>query len=58
MPRRSTTGRKIGVKMSTAGVMSMNVPTKRRITLMISRMMYLLLVKPRRAAEIDWGMFS
>ncbi|MNC73378.1 hypothetical protein D3C75_1245630 [compost metagenome] len=38
MPSSVTMGRKIGVKISTAGVMSMKTPTMSRITLMMSRM--------------------
>ena len=37
MPTLVTTGRKIGVKIIRAGAMSMKVPTKRRIRLMMSR---------------------
>jgi hypothetical protein len=44
--------------MSTAGVMSMNVPTASRMTLMISRMMIGLLLRPIIAVETACGMFS
>ncbi len=42
MPKLLTTGRKIGAKIRTAGVMSMNMPMTSRMRLMSSRMTYLL----------------
>ncbi|MBA7617398.1 hypothetical protein ES703_24712 [subsurface metagenome] len=58
IPSWTTTGRKMGVKINTAGVISMNVPTMSRNTLMISRMTILLSVSAIRAALTFWGMFS
>ena len=46
MPRAVTIGRKIGVKMSRAGAMSMKVPTISRKIFNIRRMTYLLLEMP------------
>ena len=43
IPKDWTTGRKIGVKIRTAGVMSMKQPTTSSTRLMMSRMTYLLL---------------
>ena len=57
MPRFLTTGRKMGVKIRTAGVMSINVPTVSNIRFMISRIATLLLVKPSKKALIFCGMF-
>ena len=42
IPKDLTTGRKIGVKIKTAGVMSIKTPTKRRSKFMIIRMTTLL----------------
>lgn len=44
IPSAVTTGKKIGVKIRTAGVISMKVPTNRRIRLMNRRIMNLLSV--------------
>ena len=43
IPKLCTTGRKMGAKIRTAGVMSIKVPTTSRIRLMSSRITYLLL---------------
>ena len=51
-------GRKMGVKISTAGVGSMKVPTSRRMTFMMSRMMIGLLLMPSMASEIIWGILA
>ena len=56
IPRARHTGRKIGVKIKTAGVISMNVPTINKITLIKSKMMYLLSVIPRSASDTSCGM--
>ena len=55
MPQVCTMGRKMGVKISTAGVGSMKQPTTSRITFMISRMMTGLSVKPRMALATRAG---
>ena len=57
-PTFSTTGRKIGVKISTAGVMSMKQPTTSRMALISSSRTTLLLVQPTRAALMSCGTFS
>jgi len=44
IPSAVHTGRKIGVKIRQAGVISMNVPTTRRMTLIRRKMTYLLLL--------------
>ena len=48
MPKLWQMGRNSGVKMRMAGVTSMKVPDTSRITFMMSRMMYLLLVRLSR----------
>ena len=48
-------GRNSGVKIRIAGVTSMKVPEISRITFMISRMTYLLLVRLSRAAATASG---
>ena len=55
MPKAVTTGKKIGVKIKTAGVMSMKVPTIRSSTLMRSRIMIGLSDKAIMAALTVWG---
>ena len=57
MPKVLTTGRNSGVKIRMAGVTSMNVPAISRMTFMISRMMYLLVVRPRMAFATREGMW-
>ena len=49
IPKEVTMGRKIGVKMSTAGVASINIPTTSRITFIIKRIMTLLSLTDKRA---------
>ncbi len=58
IPNSITTGRKMGVKINTAGVMSMKVPTNSRTTLMIRRMIILLSVRPTRNELMLCGIFS
>ena len=55
IPRAVHTGRKIGVKIRQAGVISINVPTNRSRILMINRITNLLSVRPRSAVEIAVG---
>ena len=43
IPKAVHTGKKIGVKINVAGVISMNVPTTNKIMLIINKMTYLLL---------------
>ncbi len=57
-PSSVTTGKKIGVKMSTAGVMSMKVPTTSRIRLISSKMTTVLSVSPSSPSLICCGMCS
>lgn len=47
IPSSTTIGRNIGVKMSTAGVISIKTPTKRSIKLISSKMTILLSLKAR-----------
>jgi len=51
-------GRKIGVKIRIAGVMSMNIPTTSRIAFIISNRRALLSVQLTSAALIPCGTFS
>ena len=51
-PNCVTTGRKIGVKINTAGVISIKIPTQRRKKLMSKRMMIRLLESAMSAALI------
>ncbi|GAI07602.1 unnamed protein product [marine sediment metagenome] len=51
-PNCTTTGKNMGVKMRTAGVISMNVPTRRRKRLIISKMITRLSEIAIRAALI------
>ena len=57
IPKEVTMGRKIGVKISTAGVASINIPTANRITLIINRIMILLSLTDNRASLISCGIF-
>ena len=57
MPQVCTMGRKIGVKISTAGVGSIKQPITSRTMFMISRMTYLLLVRPSRAFATSAGIW-
>src|SRR5690625_108383 len=57
-PSYVTTGRKIGVKIRTAGVMSMNIPTSNRIRLVVRRITILLSLRPSSAELISWGIPS
>ena len=52
-----TTGRKMGVKISTAGVMSINVPTNKSRILIIKRIIILLSEMDNNAALTFWGIF-
>ena len=58
MPRSTATGRKMGVKMSTAGVMSMNVPTTSSTRLIMSRMATGLSVSASSDAVTLCGMLA
>ena len=55
IPRAVQTGRKIGVKIRQAGVISIKVPTSRRITLIISNITYRLPVRLSKALEMAEG---
>ena len=55
MPQVCTMGRKIGVKIRTAGVGSIKQPTTRSTIFMINKMMYLLLVNESKDAAIVPG---
>ena len=55
MPKLWQMGRNSGVKIRMAGVTSMKVPDTSRITFMISRITYLLLVRLSRAAATASG---
>ena len=57
IPSAVHTGRKIGVKIRQAGVISMNVPTTRRMTLIRRKMTYLLLLIARSPADTIAGIF-
>lgn len=52
IPRLTAMGRKMGVKIKTAGVMSMKVPTARRIKLIMSKMIIGLSDRASRAELI------
>jgi len=58
IPSLVTMGKKMGVKISTAGVMSIKIPTNNNKTLMINKMTILLSLIPNRAELISCGMFS
>ena len=57
IPRAWHTGRKIGVKIKHAGVISINVPTTRRITLIIRKMTILFSLTDKSPTENAYGMF-
>ena len=56
MPKFMAMGRKIGVKIRMAGVMSMNMPMTSRMMFMSRKMMYLLSVRLIRPLEMAAGM--
>lgn len=58
IPNSVTTGKNIGVKINTAGVMSMKIPTKSKIRLMIIRMTNLLSLNESNTALMDCGISS
>ncbi len=58
MPKLTATGRKIGVKISTAGVMSMKMPTINKTRLISNRMMMGLSLSATMALATVAGMFS
>src|SRR5690554_325075 len=58
MPKETATGRKIGVNINTAGVISINRPTNKRIRLMIIKTTNLLSLSVSKALLIDWGISS
>jgi len=55
MPSATTAGRKIGVKIKTAGVISMKIPTNKSTTLIISNITNLFSLIDNIAWDIDWG---
>ena len=57
-PRLSATGSNMGVKIKTAGVISINTPTSNKIRLIINKIMMGLSVRFRSEADKFWGMFS
>ncbi len=57
-PSCLTIGKNIGVKMSTAGVISIKVPTNKSKRLMIKRITTGLFDKPSKALVIVCGIFS
>src|SRR5699024_3982111 len=58
MPISVTMGRKIGVKISTAGVISIKVPTKRSIRFISNNITMGLLLTPKMEVLMVCGMFS
>ena len=56
MPKLVAMGRKIGVKIRMAGVMSMNMPMTSRMMFMSRKMMYLFSVRLIRPLEMAAGM--
>ena len=56
MPKLVAMGRKIGVKIRMAGVISMNMPITSRMMFISRKMMYLLLVRLIRPLEMAAGM--
>ena len=56
MPKLVAMGRKIGVKIRMAGVMSMNMPMTSRIIFISRKMIYLLSVRLIKPLEIAAGM--
>jgi len=57
-PSWRTTGSRIGVKISSAGVMSMNIPTTSSMALIVSRITYGLSESPISAADTVCGMLA
>ena len=57
-PTLVTTGKKMGVKINTAGVISMNVPINNKIRLITSKITHLLSLKVSMKSLINWGMSS
>jgi hypothetical protein len=57
-PIAETMGRNIGVKIKTAGVISIKTPTNRRIILIIRRIIKGLLVIDNNPLLTFWGIFS
>ena len=58
IPKAVTTGKNIGVKISTAGVISIKIPTKRRSIFIIKRIIILLSLIPNSRSLRFCGMFS
>src|SRR5690554_5726474 len=58
IPKDTTTGRKIGVKINTAGVMSIKSPTNKRIRLMMINTTNLLSLSVNKALLMDCGISS
>src|SRR5690625_5211165 len=58
MPSSVTTGKKMGVKIKTAGVISIKIPTSSKITLIVSRMSTGLSLKVLSESLIAWGHFA
>lgn len=58
IPIAVTIGKKMGVKIKIAGVISINIPTTSKIILMIKSMMIGLLLMLRSVEDIVWGIFS
>ena len=56
MPKLVAMGRKIGVKIRMAGVMSMNIPMTSRMMFISRKMIYLLSVRLIRPLEMAAGM--
>ena len=56
MPKLMAMGRKIGVKIRMAGVMSMNIPMTSKMMFISRKMMYLLSVRLIRPLEMAAGM--
>ena len=53
IPNVVTTGKKIGVKIKTAGVISINIPTINKIKLIISKIIILLSLNPSKKELIS-----
>jgi len=58
MPNCTATGKNMGVKIKTAGVISIKVPTSKSTRLISRRMTILLSDTAISAVLIFWGMFS
>ena len=58
MPVATTTGKNMGVNISTAGVISMNIPTHSKITLIMSKMIIGLSLMVNKICVIVCGIFS